>query len=181
MLFEGEPVIQCACLGIFSVLEIERRPRGASRASPLLHLLQRAMACEAIVVSLGGSTRFFGWHCWRPTCLQPCAKANNHGLTGTARCNKCRSGLARDAPRGRRSISRAPHPSRHALTSPNATPTHPSPGFTTTVHVVPAASKNPSGTSSMWIRTGTRCARRTQLKVGLTSAISSRLCGLSRS
>jgi len=33
-----------ACLGIFSALEIERRPRGASRASPLLHLLQRAMA-----------------------------------------------------------------------------------------------------------------------------------------
>ncbi|MFF5865659.1 hypothetical protein, partial [Pseudomonas sp. NPDC012596] len=45
-------------------------------------------------VSLGGSTRFFGWHCCRLTCLQPCAKADNHGLAGTARCNKCGSGLA---------------------------------------------------------------------------------------
>jgi len=63
-------------------------------ASPLPHLLQRAMACEAIVASLVGTTRFFGWRGRRPTCLQPCAKANNHGLTGTARCNKCGSGLA---------------------------------------------------------------------------------------
>ena len=63
-------------------------------ASPLPHLLQRAMACEAIVVSLVGMTRCFGWCCRRPTCLQPCAKADNHGLTGTARCNKCGSGLA---------------------------------------------------------------------------------------
>ena len=83
-----------ACLGIFIALEIERRPRGASRASPLLHLLQRAMACEAIVACLVGTTQFLGWRCRRPTCLQPCAKANNHGLTGTARCNKCGSGLA---------------------------------------------------------------------------------------
>jgi len=68
-----------------------------------------------MVVSLGGSTSFFGWRCWRLTCLQPCAKANNHGLTGTARCNKCRSGLARDAPRGRRSISKALKIPRQAL------------------------------------------------------------------
>jgi len=32
-----------------------------------------------------------------------------------ARCNKCRSGLARDAPRGRRSISKALKISRQAL------------------------------------------------------------------
>jgi len=36
--------LRSACLEIFSAFEIERRPRGASRASPLLHLLQRAMA-----------------------------------------------------------------------------------------------------------------------------------------
>jgi len=76
-------------------------------ASPLPHLLQRAMAWEAIVASLVGMTQFFGWRCCRLTCLQSCAKADNHGLTGMARCNKCRSGLARDAPRGRRSVSRA--------------------------------------------------------------------------
>ena len=69
--------------------------------SPLPHLLQRAMACEAIVVSLVGMTRFFRWCCRRPTCLQSCARANNHGLTGMARCNKCGSGGAaiRLAPR----------------------------------------------------------------------------------
>jgi len=108
-----------ACLGIFIALEIERRPRGASRASPLLHLLQRAMACEAIVACLVGMTQFFGWRCRRPICLQPCAKADNHGLTGTARCNKCRSGLARDAPRGRRSICASPQKPSQAPGSPN--------------------------------------------------------------
>ena len=59
--------------------------------------------------------QFFGWRCRRPICLQSCAKADNHGLTGTARCNKCRSGLARDAPRGRRSVSWALKISRQAL------------------------------------------------------------------
>jgi len=29
---------------MFGAFEIERRPRGASRLKPLLHLLQRAMA-----------------------------------------------------------------------------------------------------------------------------------------
>jgi len=104
-----------AWLGLCGDAQMERRPRGASRLKPLLHLLQRAMACEAIVASLVGMTHFFVWRCRRPTCLQPCAKANKHGLTGTARCNKCRSGLARDAPRGRRSISRALKIPRQAL------------------------------------------------------------------
>jgi hypothetical protein len=31
-----------ACRDVFGVHEIERRPRGASRINPLLHLLQRA-------------------------------------------------------------------------------------------------------------------------------------------
>jgi hypothetical protein len=32
--------------------QIERRPRGASRMNPLLHLLQRATICQAMVVRL---------------------------------------------------------------------------------------------------------------------------------
>ena len=83
-----------ACLKRCSACEIERRPRGASRINPLLHLLQRGHACEAMVVS-------------RFARLKTCAKAGNHGVTGSARCNKCRSGFTRDAPRGRRSISQA--------------------------------------------------------------------------
>ena len=43
------------------------------------------------------------------------------------------------------------------------------------MQVVPAASKIPEGTSSMWIRTGTRCASPTQLKVGFASARSRQL------
>ncbi len=51
----------------------------------------------------------------------------------------------------------------------------------TTVQVIPAASTISSGTESIFTRTGTRCANLTQLKVGFTSASSSRLSGLSRS
>jgi ubiquinone/menaquinone biosynthesis C-methylase UbiE len=43
-------------------------------------------------------------------------------------------------------------------------------GSICTVAVIPAASTTPSGTSSMWTRTGIRCARRTQVKIGLTLA-----------
>jgi uncharacterized membrane protein YvbJ len=39
--------------------------------------------------------------------LKTCTKAGDHGVTGSARCNKCRSGFIRDAPRGRRSITQA--------------------------------------------------------------------------
>ena len=46
----------------FGALEIERRPRGASRMNPLLHLLQRDHACEAMVVSLAGPTGYRGVH-----------------------------------------------------------------------------------------------------------------------
>jgi hypothetical protein len=42
------------CMGV----EIERRPRGASRINPLLHLLQRDHVCEAMVVSLVGMTGY---------------------------------------------------------------------------------------------------------------------------
>jgi hypothetical protein len=33
----------------FSVVKIERRPRGASRMNPLPHLLQRTTVCQAMV------------------------------------------------------------------------------------------------------------------------------------
>jgi hypothetical protein len=39
-----------------------------------------------------------------------------------------------------------------------------------TVAVMPAARMTPAGTSSIWMRTGMRCARRTQVKMGLTLA-----------
>src|SRR5215813_6157433 len=39
-----------------------------------------------------------------------------------------------------------------------------------TVAVMPAASTTPVGTSSICTRTGMRCARRTQVKMGLTFA-----------
>src|ERR1700680_3116892 len=39
-----------------------------------------------------------------------------------------------------------------------------------TVAVMPADSTTPGGTSSIWIRTGMRWARRTQVKIGLTVA-----------
>jgi hypothetical protein len=39
-----------------------------------------------------------------------------------------------------------------------------------TVAVMPAASTTPGGTSSIWMRTGMRWARRTQVKIGLTVA-----------
>jgi len=41
---EGFRISPGARHGMFSACEIERRPRGASRINPLLHLLQRAMA-----------------------------------------------------------------------------------------------------------------------------------------
>jgi hypothetical protein len=54
-------------------------------------------------------------------------------------------------------------------------------GVIVTVHVMPDARCTSSGTSSNAMRTGTRCARRTQVKTGLTSARRFGLSGLSRS
>src|SRR5215831_1685698 len=39
-----------------------------------------------------------------------------------------------------------------------------------TVAVMPAARVTPSGTWSIWMRTGIRCAKRTHVKIGLTCA-----------
>ncbi len=47
----------CACLGFFSALETVRRPRGASRASPLLHLFSGQLClchCLDRLVGLAG-------------------------------------------------------------------------------------------------------------------------------
>src|SRR5260370_300929 len=52
---------------------------------------------------------------------------------------------------------------------------------TTTVQVMPALMRTVSGTSSMWMRAGMRCARRTHSKVGFTFARSSGPLALSRS
>jgi len=52
--------------------EIERRPRGASRASSLLHLLQRATVCQAMVVRLLAPAEE----------SRRTPKAGNHGLSG---------------------------------------------------------------------------------------------------
>ena len=48
------------------VFKIERRPRGASRINPLLHLLQRAMACQAMVVRLGARRNIATRHPHQP-------------------------------------------------------------------------------------------------------------------
>ncbi len=70
--------------------------RGTSRiaAPPLPHLLQRGHACGRGVVSLGAWLET-GDAAAMPTqkSSQP-TKAGNHGLTGSARCNKCGSGGA---------------------------------------------------------------------------------------
>ncbi len=99
---------------IFVAWEIERRPRGASRVyaltlsapvrssaaraalrgtSPLPHLLQRGHACGRGVVRLG--VLFEAGEVAVAPAGKPRQgnKADNHGLSGSARCNKCGSGL----------------------------------------------------------------------------------------
>jgi hypothetical protein len=55
----------------FGACEIERRPRGASRMNPLLHLLQRAEPVTPWLPALAHG-------------LSPTDKADNHGFTGVA-------------------------------------------------------------------------------------------------
>jgi len=83
--------------GIFSACETERRPRGASRASSLLHLFRASFACANARDRLVGTTRY------RAMRQSVRAQIPQEWLAR----NKCRSELARDAPRGRRSISSA--------------------------------------------------------------------------
>ena len=69
--------------------------------------------------------------------------------------------------KGNRARSRAQGYGREAPAVPAATPRS---GRTSTVAVRPVTRRTPGGTWSRAIRTGTRCASRTQLKVGLTLA-----------
>jgi hypothetical protein len=103
-----------ACRGFCGGVEIERRPRGASRPRSLLHLLQRTEPERAALPALVHVLR----HVWRHQC-PPQNPVMPTGLTtplcqAWPRCNKCRSDLGRDAPRGRRSILQALHRSSHA-------------------------------------------------------------------
>jgi len=45
--------IRYVCLGIFSALEIERRPRGASRGKPAPTFVATCRSSQAMVVRLG--------------------------------------------------------------------------------------------------------------------------------
>jgi hypothetical protein len=66
-------VLGCAGvrLDICSAYQIERRPRGASRMNPLLHLLQRAQPVTPWSLALAHVLSLAG-------------KADNHGLKGMA-------------------------------------------------------------------------------------------------
>jgi len=103
-----------ARLGLWGVFEIERRPRGASRMNPLLHLLQRAIHFRPCLLALVQVLR----QAWRqkrqPKNLAVPTRLSTMAYQALARCNKCRSGFIRDAPRGRRSVSKAKKLSRRA-------------------------------------------------------------------
>ena len=78
----------------FEVGQKSSAARAALRGtSPLPHLLQRGHACGRGVARLGGVFET------GETAVAPVEKtrqdnkADNHGLTGLARCNKCGSGL----------------------------------------------------------------------------------------
>jgi|GEM_PF-3392641 len=71
-----------ACLDFSSALEIERRPRGASLASQLPHLLQRTYVCKAMVVRLVCTTRYRVEPNSLPTMERHETKAGNSDPTG---------------------------------------------------------------------------------------------------
>ena len=71
-----------ACLGLSCAHEIERRPRGASRINPLLHLLQRTSACKAMVVRLGAWLQITGAAVVPAELSRRANEAGNYGLSG---------------------------------------------------------------------------------------------------
>ncbi|MBV4504268.1 hypothetical protein HU751_005365 [Pseudomonas sp. BW13M1] len=85
--------------------EIERRPRGASRMNPLLHLLQRAEPVRPWLPALAQGLRQVGRRQCPPKNRVERTRLTTMAYQAWPRCNKCRSGFIRDAPRGRRSIS----------------------------------------------------------------------------
>ena len=111
---------RCACRSICSALKIERRPHGASLASQLPHLLQRAMACERGVASLGAWLECNGAAEAPASISSRAHKAVNYGLTDIGSLQQMWEPVeAGDAPRGRRSIWRALKIQRQAHGSPN--------------------------------------------------------------
>ena len=113
---------------------------------------------------------------WPPGGYSPPAAANRSVFLASGALFRPPKRKARHPP----GFSPSTQPARPGACAAEAWSSRPC-GLTITVQVIPAESSTPSGTSSMCTRTGTRWARRTQLKVGLTSAVSSRLSGLSRS
>ncbi len=109
---------------IFSACEIERRPRGASPASRLPHLFRASYSCTLGARTLGAwldiderQRRHLQYR------REQTRRAAVNSQERLAR-NRCGSRLAGDAPRGRRSISRALNNSRHASYGPDATSRH---------------------------------------------------------
>ncbi len=78
-------------------LEVEHRSSAARAAlrgaSPLPHLLQRGHACGRGVACLGACLETGGAAGAPASKSSRADKADNHGLSGSARCNKCGSGL----------------------------------------------------------------------------------------
>jgi len=70
------------CLEISSGYEIERRPRGASRMNPLLHLLQSAVPGRPWLFALGAWLKTGGAALAPAEISRRANKADNYGLTG---------------------------------------------------------------------------------------------------
>ncbi len=133
-----------AGLEICGGAQIERRPRGASRVyaltlsapvrpsaaraalrgtSPLPHLLQRGHACRRGVASLGARLETSGAAVVPTQKYSHPTKTDNHGLTGSARCNKCGSGLVpRSAARAALDLTDAESATANATTNTREAP-----------------------------------------------------------
>ncbi len=112
--------VRCACLEGFSACEIERRPRGASRGKPAPTVCFGPISPVQLPLSaLVHDRRQDGKQLRPPQISKGTNKADSGDLTGgTGPKQTVGAGLPREAPRGRRSISQALKPSRHAhLTS----------------------------------------------------------------
>ena len=92
----------CRCLS--DALKIERRPHGASRASSLPRLLQRTMACGISSGRFGRLAIYRGDAVGFDSIPRRTDKANNHGLTGIGTlqqtweraCSRCAARAALD-------------------------------------------------------------------------------------
>ena len=71
-----------ARLGGFGAYETERRPRGASRMNPLLHLLQSAVPGRPWLFALGAWLKTGGAALAPAELSRRANKADNYGLSG---------------------------------------------------------------------------------------------------